>query len=327
MKDVLVWIEQTGGVAEGIAWEAIAAARKLTAGTGGTVHAAIFGDGVDALAAQAIQRGADAAHVCNAPVLKAFRLEPYAAVLKAAAGSLNPAAIVLGASQRGVELAAHVAAQLGAGLAEDCTDVDATGGAITATRPGLVGNVIAKVSFAADKTAVLTTRKRVFAAAAADEARTGPTHAINAAINEGDIRTMIEGIEFKAEKEVSLTEARIVVSGGRAVGGADGFGPVRELANALGGALGASRATVDAGWIPYAHQVGQTGKTVQPDLYIACGISGAIQHLAGMKTSKLIVAINKDPEAPIFKYAHYGLVGDINQLVPAITAEVKKRLS
>ena len=327
MKDILVFIETTNNIAEPITWEALAAAHALAQGTGGAVHAVVLGDEVTAAAEQAIQRGANTAHCCNSASLATFRLEPHAAAILQVANSMSPAAIVFGASQRGVELSASVAAQLGAPLASDCVDVRADGPRVSATRPALVGNVVARVSFADGATAVLSVRKRVFVAPAADASRAGTVVQFEAPLAEASIRTKVEGIKARDSREVSLTDARIVVSGGRAVAGSAGFAPVKALADALGGALGASRATVDAGWIPYAHQVGQTGKTVQPDVYIACGISGAIQHLAGMKTSKLIVAINKDPDAPIFKYAHIGLIGDINQIVPAITAEVKKRVS
>jgi len=317
---IFVWIEQNNNEGASISWEAIAAAKKL-----GAVQAVVLGNGVDGLASEAIQRGADGAVVVNDATLAAYRLEPYAAALGAIAKSHAPATLVLGASARGTELAASVAAQLGAGLAADVTELDMENGAVVAQRPALVGNVMAKVTFGAGN-AVITTRKRVFAPLAVDGARTGAVTSASAALAESAIATKIDSVEAKAANEVSLTDARIVVSGGRAVANADGFKLVKALADALGGALGASRAAVDAGWIPYAHQVGQTGKTVQPDLYIACGISGAIQHLAGMKTSKVIVAINKDPDAPIFKYANYGLVGDINQIVPALTEEAKKRL-
>ena len=323
MSNIFVWIEQTNGAAESIAWEAMTAARVVADGLGGNVVALVLGDGVDALAQQAIQRGANSAIVANDATLKAFRLEAYAAVVsKAAQGA---AAVLMGASQRGLELSAAVAAHLGAGLAADCVDVAVVGGQIVASRPGLVGNVMVKVMMSGPS--VISMRKRVLPAAEADAARTGAVAQVGAVLAEANLASKVVGIEAKAVTEVSLSDARIVVSGGRATAGSPGFAPVKALADALGGALGASRAAVDAGWIPYAHQVGQTGKTVQPDLYIACGISGAIQHLAGMKTSKLIVAINKDPEAPIFKYAHYGLVGDMNQILPALTAEVKKRLS
>ncbi len=320
--NTLVWIEQNNGVAENISWEAVAAARKL----GGSVHAVVIGSDVNGIAQQAIQHGADEATTVSDASLAQFRLEPYAAALMAIAKSSNPKVILAGASLRGLELTANAAAQLGAPLAADATDIEVADGDVVVLRPALVGNLVARVKFSGAAPRVISVRKRVFAALAADAARTGAIHSASAPMAESAIATKIESVEAKDTKEVSLTDARIVVSGGRAVGGADGFKPVKALADALGGALGSSRAAVDAGWIPYAHQVGQTGKTVQPDLYIACGISGAIQHLAGMKTSKVIVAINKDPEAPIFKYANYGLVGDINQIVPALTEEAKKRL-
>ena len=214
---------------------------------------------------------------------------------------------------------------MGVGLAADAIDLSVENGTLQVTRPVLVGNVMAKVVFGPARPQIATLRRRVFPMPALDASRSGEIIAVAPVLAEADIATKVEGIEA-ATNEVSLTDAKIIVSGGRGVGGPEGFAPVKALAEALGGAMGASRATVDAGWIPYAHQVGQTGKTVQPDLYIACGISGAIQHLAGMKTSKLIVAINKDADAPIFKYAHYGIVGDLFQYFPALTEEFKKRL-
>jgi electron transfer flavoprotein alpha subunit len=237
----------------------------------------------------------------------------------------TPATLIMGASTAGLELSAYVAAKLGVGLAADCTEVQVEGGQVVATRPALIGNVNAKIVFGEAKPSVITVRRRIFPTPEADPARSGEITAVSAVLAEADIATKVEGFETSAN-EVSLTDARIIVSGGRGVAGPEGFAPVKALAEALGGAMGASRATVDAGWIPYAHQVGQTGKTVQPDLYIACGISGAIQHLAGMKTAKIIVAINKDADAPIFKYAHYGIVGDLFKYVPAVTEEFKKRL-
>jgi electron transfer flavoprotein alpha subunit len=201
----------------------------------------------------------------------------------------------------------------------------AENGSLVATRPALIGNVIAKVEFGEARPHMATVRHRVFPVPELDTSRSGEISALEAVLAEADIPTKVEDLET-ATGEVSLTDAKVIVSGGRGVGGPAGFAPVKALAEALGGAMGASRAAVDAGWIAYPHQVGQTGKTVQPDLYIACGISGAIQHLAGMKTSKLIVVINKDPEAPIFKYAHYGIVGDLFEFVPALTEEFKKRV-
>ncbi len=237
----------------------------------------------------------------------------------------EPAVLLMGASNPGLELSAYVAAKLGVGLAADCTELAIEAGNLTATRPALIGNVIAKVAFSEARPLMATVRRRVFPMPEADAARSGQITAVEPALAEADIPTKVEGFELAAG-EVSLTDANIIVSGGRGVAGPEGFAPVLALAETLGGAMGASRAAVDAGWIPYAHQVGQTGKTVQPDLYIACGISGAIQHLAGMKTAKLIVAVNKDPEAPIFKYAHYGIVGNLFDYVPALTEEFKKRL-
>lgn len=319
---VFVWIEPN----DTIAWETLNAARGVADALGGQVAALVLGHNVGNLATEAIQRGADSAFVADDPTLADFRLEPYAAVITQLAQVQPPAALLLGASSAGLELAAYVAAKLGVGLAQDCTAVTAANGKLAATRPVLVGNLTASIQFGAARPQLATIRRRVFPVPEADAGRSGDITAVAAVLAEADIPTKVEG-RSAASGEVSLTDANIIVSGGRGVGGPDGFAPVQALADALGGALGASRVAVDAGWIPYAHQVGQTGKTVQPDLYIACGISGAIQHLAGMKTSKIIVAINKDPDAPIFKFAHYGIVGDLFEVVPALTQEFKARLN
>ena len=324
-NNVFVWIEQTNSTADSISWETLGAARKVGDDLGGKLVAVVLGENVDDLAKQAIQYGADSAFIADDTTLKHFRLEPYAAVMTKLAQEHQPAAILMGASNAGLELAPYVAAKLGVGLAADGIDLSVENGTLQVTRPVLVGNVMAKVVFGPARPQIATLRRRVFPMPALDADRSGEIIAVAPVLAEADIATKVEGIEA-ATNEVSLTDAKIIVSGGRGVGGPEGFAPVKALAEALGGAMGASRATVDAGWIPYAHQVGQTGKTVQPDLYIACGISGAIQHLAGMKTSKLIVAINKDADAPIFKYAHYGIVGDLFQYLPALTEEFKKRL-
>lgn len=323
-NDILVWIEHTGGQPDSIAWEALSAAATLAAPMGGAVRAIVTGAGAHEVAEAAASRGAPSVLLADDASLADFRLDAHGAVVAAQVQARQPAALIVGASLRGLELAAWVSARCGAPLASDVTDLSVAGGAIVAQRPALAGNIVARVTMPGPGPRVITVRRRAFAAAP-ETAASGEIVGVPAALAEEAVPTRVLGFE-PAASAVSLTDARIIVSGGRAVGGPDGFKPVRELAEALGGAVGASRATVDAGWIPYAHQVGQTGKTVQPDLYIACGISGAIQHLAGMKTSKTIVAINKDPDAPIFKYAHFGLVGDIFQIVPALTEAMRKRL-
>ena len=324
-NDIFVWIEHTDAQADAISWEAMTAAATLAAGTGGAVRAIVAGPGTRALAEAALRHGAASVYATEDVSLAGFRLEAAGALVAGLITAHAPAALVAGASLRGLELSAWVAARCGAPLAADVTDLSVAKGAIIALRPTLAGNVVSKVTLPGPGTRVISVRKRLFPAAA-ETASSGDIVSVPAALAEDAIGTKIVSFE-PAAAQIALGDARVVVSGGRAVGGPDGFKPIRDLAEAVGGALGASRAAVDAGWIPYAHQVGQTGKTVQPDLYIACVISGAIQHLAGMKTSKTIVAINKDPEAPIFKYARFGLVGDIFQIVPALAAEFRKKLN
>jgi electron transfer flavoprotein alpha subunit len=300
-------------------------ARKLAADLGGQVGSLVLGNGVDDLANTAIQRGADEVILVNDPLLQDFRLEAYSAVITRLAKEHQPAVFLLGGSNHGRELAPHVAAKLGVGLAADCTDLSVDGGSLTASRPALVGNLVASITYGPAKPQMATVRRRVYPAQEADAGRSGQITQAAADLIQAQILTQVVSLEA-ASGTVTLNDASIVVSGGRGVGGPEGFKPIKELADALGGAMGASRAAVDAGWVPYAHQVGQTGKTVQPDLYVAAGISGAIQHLAGMKTAKVIVAINTDGDAPIFKLANYGIVGDLFKYVPALAEEFRKRL-
>ncbi len=323
MANIWTLVEHRNGTADSISWETLAMARKLADKSGGSVTAVVLGDGVGDLAQTAFHYGADSALVVDDPALKDYRLETYGSALAELAAARTPDILLMGASDKGREISPFVAAKLGVGLASDALDMDLDGENLVVTRPVLVGNLIAKITYSNAKPQMASLRRRVFPALEPDTARSGNVETVS--VSFGETKTAVTGFEA-AEGEVSLNDASIIVSGGRGVGGPEGFPTVKALADVLGGALGASRAAVDAGWIPYSHQVGQTGKTVQPDLYIACGISGAIQHLAGMKTSKVIVAINKDPEAPIFKYAKYGIVGDLFKYVPALTEAFKQEL-
>ena len=323
--NILVWIETFKGNALSIAYECLGEARRLA--KDGSVVAAVFGERAAAIGAEAITLGADKAIVCEDATLADFRPEPYVALLKKIAQDVQPEVVMAGASTRGRDVTSGLAVELETGAIADCTAIDEQDGQLIATRPVYAGKLLANVVVPASRPIVITTRSRAFPAPEAIAGKTGEVTAVSPVLSEDQIVSKVTGFATEGEGEVSLNDARIIVSGGRGVGGPDGFKPVAELAKTLGGALGASRAAVDAGWILYKHQVGQTGKTVAPDLYIACGISGAIQHQAGMRSAKVIVAINKDSEAPIFKLARYGVVGDLFQIVPALDAEFKKRLS
>ena len=320
---ILVWIETFKGAGLSISYECLGEAKRIA--QGGTVIAAVFGQNAAAIGAQAIALGADRAIVCDDATLADFRAEPYIALLTKIAQDAQPDVVMAGASTRGRDVSSGLAVELETGSIVDCTALDEQDGQLIATRPVYAGKLLANVIVPAKRPIVITTRSRAFAMPAAT-GQTGEVIAVAPVLSEDQIVSKVTGFAVEGEGEVSLNDARIIVSGGRGVGGPDGFKPVAALAKALGGALGASRAAVDAGWIPYKNQVGQTGKTVSPDLYIACGISGAIQHQAGMRSAKVIVAINKDADAPIFKLARYGVVGDLFQIVPALAAEFNKRL-
>ncbi len=323
-NNILVWIESFKGHAAGLSYECLGEARKLA--DGGTVTAAVFGENATSIANEAITMGADKAIVCEDATLNDFRAEPYTSLLTKVVNDVKPDVVMAGASTRGRDLISGLAIDLETGVIADCTSIEVKDGQLVVTRPVYAGKLLANVIVPTKRPIIITTRSRAFAMPTADSSRTGEVTKVNAVLSEDQVTSKITGFETEGEGEISLNDARIIVSGGRGVGGPEGFAPITALAKTLNGAVGASRAAVDAGWIPYAHQVGQTGKTVAPDLYIACGISGAIQHQAGMRTAKVIVAINKDAEAPIFKLARYGVAADLFQIVPALNEEFKKRL-
>jgi len=333
---IFVYIDHFKGEPLPASWEAIGVGKTL-----GNVSALIFGSGVEAVANMAFEYGADEVLLADDAALEDFRVEAYASTLSALASSQSPDLLLFPTTTRGRELAGMTAIDLNTGVLVDVTALEMDGDKVVATRPIYAGKLLEKTVCNA-KPQIVTLRGRAFPKPEQNAGATGTISKVDAVT---EAKTTVEGYST-AEGGVSLTDAGVIVSGGRGTsnnpaltppGGMDdkeaeiwkaqeGFKLVGELAKVLGGAMGASRAAVDAGYIPYANQVGQTGKVVSPDLYIANGISGAIQHLAGMRTSKVIVAVNKDPDAPIFKVARYGVVGDMHQIVPALTEAFKKKL-
>jgi electron transfer flavoprotein alpha subunit len=332
----LVYIDHFKGEIQPASWEALGLAKSL-----GTASAVVFGSGVDAIAKAAFEYGADEVLVADDAALTDFRVEPYASSLSALAASQSPDLILFPTTARTRELAAMTAVDLNTGVLTDISAFEANEAQLVATRPIYEGKVLEK-TICSGKPVMATIRGRAFPKPEADASKTGTATKVEV---KADALTEVAGYSA-SESAVNLGDAGVIVSGGRGVSnnpslqppaGLDekqselwraqqGFALITDLANVLGGAVGASRAAVDAGYIPYSHQVGQTGKVVTPDLYIACGISGAIQHLVGMRNAKLVVAINKDSDAPIFKQARYGVVGDLFQIVPALTEAFRKKL-
>jgi electron transfer flavoprotein alpha subunit len=324
MSGVWVWVEQFEGEAANVSWEAVGLGRGLADALGHEMTVLVFGTDASMLAQVAFRHGADKAIVCEDVTLAKFRLEPYAALVSELAMERQPDILLAGATVCGSELTGAVAVDLETGLIPDAIGVKLVDGKLEATRPVYAGRLMAKV-VSTGSPQILTIRGRAFPAPAADPGRKGAIEIVEAVLAEDDIATKVISMEA-TPGQISLADAAVVVSGGRGIGGPEGFGPLRELASTIGAALGASRAAVDAGWIAYEYQIGQTGKTVSPDLYIACGISGAIQHQAGMRTAKVIVAINTDPKAEIMKRARYAIVDDVFEAIPALTAAFKKWL-
>ncbi|MFO7630903.1 MAG: electron transfer flavoprotein subunit alpha/FixB family protein [Caldilinea sp.] len=322
---VLVWIEQNNSGLLPNSFEVLGKAKEIAGALGTETVAAVVGS--DASVAEMVSGyGADSVLTLTSPVLAGYRLSGYVAALRKAVEAAGATIVLMAATVRGREVAAVLASELDAGYAPDAVDLRVEGGSLVAVRSVYSNNILADVTFNSP-VQVVSVRPRSFPMPEPGAA-SGEIKAVDPGLSEGDVKEKIVEVKLTDSGEISLTDASIIVSGGRGVAQdpAKGFELVAQLASALGAAVGASRAAVDAGYIPYKHQVGQTGKTVKPDLYIAAGISGAIQHLAGMGGSKLIVAINKDGEAPIFEKANYGIVGDLYQVLPALTAEFKKRL-
>jgi electron transfer flavoprotein alpha subunit len=324
-NNVLVVAEHRDGDLKKVTFEMLGEGIRIAEKLGGTVEATLIGSTVVGMADTLAHYGAARVYLADDPSLEEYSSEGYTTVLAKVIQKAEPAVVLLGATVQGKDLAPRVAARLGLGLASDCTAFEvAADGRLVITRPIYAGRALATVM---EKTTpqMATVRPNVMVPLEPDTSGTAPMEKL--AVETGDIRAkVIDLIQESGQQQVGLAEAEIIVSGGRGLKGPENFCLLEELADVLGAAVGASRAAVDAGWIDHSHQVGQTGRTVTPNLYIACGISGAVQHLAGMKTAKYIVAINKDPEAPIFRVADYGIVGDIFKVVPILTEEFKKAL-
>ncbi len=320
MACILTFVEQRDGKVRKGSLEALSEAKRLATAAGWDVAAVLVGSGIEGEAAALGAYGASVVYVVDEERFALYSAEGYAAAVRAAVERCQPEALFMSATALGRDLSGRLAARLLVGCIPDVTALRLEGGKLEAVRPVYSGKALATVEAGSAKPAIFTLRPNVFAAeAVGGTARIEKLPAIPA-----DIRAVVREIVASGGGELDVAEADIIVSGGRGLKGPENFALLKALADALGGAVGASRAAVDAGWIDHAHQVGQTGKVVSPSLYIACGISGAIQHLAGMSSSKIIVAINKDPEAPIFKVADYGIVGDLFQVLPALTEEIKK---
>ncbi|MGG6430989.1 electron transfer flavoprotein subunit alpha/FixB family protein [Anoxybacillus sp. D401a] len=318
-RKVLTLAEVRDGALRNVSFEAVAAAKTMA--EGGEVVSVVVGASVRSLANELIAYGADRVIVVEHEKLATYTPDGYAQALQAVVEQEKPEGIVFGHTALGKDLSPKLAAKWQSGLVSDVVAVEETGGNIVFTRPIYSGKAFEK-KIVTDGFMFVTVRPNNIAPLEKDESRTGAI--VDVQVDIKDLRTIVRDVVRKTAEGVDLSEAKVIVAGGRGVKSAEGFEPLKELANLLGGAVGASRGACDAGYCDYSLQIGQTGKVVTPDLYIACGISGAIQHLAGMSNSKVIVAINKDPEANIFKVADYGIVGDLFEVVPLLIEEFKK---
>ena len=316
-QGILAITEQVDGVFKNISFEVLSAGKKMADQASGPLTALVMGAGVEPIAGQAAEYGADSILVADNKGLQDGLSDACTQAVDQVVAQADPAVIMIGATALGKDIAARLSARLGAPLAMDCVDVRMEDDQVVATRPMYGGKVLADVSLSGSP-AIIAVRPRALETTAVQGA--GEVEAVAVNLDGAALELVEKNMETG---KIDLTEADVVVTGGRGMGGED-FTVVEELAKTLGGAVGASRSAVDEGWRPVSDQVGQTGKVVAPNLYVACGVSGAIQHLAGMASSRVVVAINKDPEAPIFSKCDYGIVGDLFEVVPAVKAEIEQ---
>lgn len=323
-KDVWVFIEQRQGSLQNVSIELLGEGRKIADKLGVDLCGVLLGNNISNLSKELIEYGADKVYVAEDILLEQYTTDGYTTVISNMIDELKPEIVLVGATNIGRDLAPRISARVDTGLTADCTqlEVDVETRTLLQTRPAFGGNLMATIVTTEFRPQMSTVRPGVMKKADRQEGRTGEVIAIDPKLTKEDVRTEVIEVIKAAKKGVAIEEAEIIVAGGRGLGKAEGFQLIKELAEKLGGEVGASRACVDNGWIDQSHQVGQTGKTVRPKIYIACGISGAIQHVAGMHDSDVIIAINKNPEALIFKTAHYGIVGDLYKVIPAIIDEI-----
>ncbi|MCI0497811.1 MAG: electron transfer flavoprotein subunit alpha/FixB family protein [Thermoplasmata archaeon] len=323
--EVFIYAEQREGVLKKVALELLGAGRRLANDLGVPLGAILIGHGVKGMAQDLFAYGADKVYLVDAPELEHFLTLPYTTATVKAIKDFSPEIVVFPATHIGRDLAPRVAQRIYTGLTADCTglDIDPESKLLVSTRPTFGGSLMAQIMCPTKRPQMSTCRPGVMRPLEPDRSRKGRIVKVDFKPAPGDMAVKLLEMVKEAHRKVDLEAAKIIVSGGRGVGGAAGFEKIRALAEALGGEVGGSRVAVDSGWIDHDHQVGQTGKTVAPELYIACGISGSVQHRAGMMGSTVIVAINKDPQATIHSVADYSIVGDLHEVVPALTAAIK----
>jgi len=326
-KNVWVVAEQRDTHLMRVSKELLGKGRELANLRGQRLCSVLMGKGVRSLAGELFEHGADTVYVAEADELERYRTGPYARVLSELIIEHKPEIVVFGATTVGRDLAPRVANKIQTGLTADCTrlEIDKESGALLQTRPAFGGNIMATILCSRSRPQMATVRPGVMTVPARDQGRKGELVEKELKLRKADLSTEIVKVVRGERRHVNLEEARVIVSAGRGLGGPQKFAMMEELASLLGGEVGASRAAVDSGWIDPSHQVGQTGKTVHPKLYIACGISGAIQHLAGMQSADVIVSINKDADAPIHRIADFAIVADLNKVVPALIEELKSK--